>query len=73
MNVGRKEYSQCQCGRIQQAELKKCKVIDDIYVELYCPRCRQTMRHLLCGDKEEDIYIYYDVTKDLRFYNYTTK
>lgn len=74
MNADRQEYCQCeQCGHIHKEELKNCKIIDDMYIDIWCPRCREIRAHLLCGNKEEDLYYYSDVTKDFRYYDYKTK
>ena len=66
------QWVQCECGLVHKADLKKCNIIDDIYVELWCSRCHKISHQLLCGDKAEDIYILYDSSKDVRFYQYNT-
>ena len=68
MNAGQKEYCQCTCGFIHKEDLRNYNIIDDIYVTMKCPRCRGETNHLLCGENEEDIYLYYDVVKDQRYY-----
>lgn len=74
MDVGRREYCQCgHCGSIHSVDLNGCKIIDDLYTILYCPDCHIKTKHLLCGDKEEDIYITYNLNIDPRYYEYRTK
>ena len=67
-----KEYVQCQnCGHIYR--IKEKFNIEDLYVQIRCPKCRGETTHLLCGDKEEDLYFTYNVNIDQRYYNYNTK
>lgn len=71
MNSGRWErrtFIQCQtCGKIYQIP---CRVeIDKLYVTTDCPHCGE-VTGLNLGDKEEDVYFYYNVNLDCRHYNY---
>ena len=69
MSAGRKKketWIQCnECGNIHRIQ---CSVpVEELYVIAKCPRCG-FMTGLNLGDKKEDIYIYYDATKDERYY-----
>lgn len=69
MDSGRKKqntFVQCQtCGEIYQIPYEV--EIDKLYIEADCPKCgHQTGLNL--GDKEEDIYFYYNVNLDNRYY-----
>ena len=61
-------YVQCQCcGEIHQTKVHSMSE-DDLYIEEYCPKCRDETKHLLCGENKEDVYIYYNVNLDPRIY-----
>ena len=62
------EYLQCcHCGRIHKQQVQ-CKN-DDLYIDgIQCKRCHQTVKHLRCGESTSDVYMYYDVVLDERFY-----
>lgn len=66
--MGDKVWMQCQqCGTLHQVKTKDTSE-DDLYIEEYCPKCRDGTKHLWCGEQKEDIYIYYNVNADPRFY-----
>ena len=69
MSTGRKKketWIQCnECGKIHQ--IQRSVPVEELYTTAKCPRCG-FMTGLNLGDKQEDIYIYYDVTKDERYY-----
>lgn len=67
MSTGlKKTWIQCnECGAIYQ--IPRSVPIDKLYVTSCCPECGY-MTGLNLGDKEEDIYLYYDYTKDSRWY-----
>lgn len=71
MVTGNKEkgcWIQCtQCGEVYYIEREV--PIDRLYVASYCPGCGHT-KGLNCGDKEEDVYTYYDPCLDGRYYTY---
>ena len=72
MSKAKTEYLQCcNCGHIHQEKIL-CRD-DDLYVLTNCDCCKEIVNHLRCGENQEDIYKYYDCTKDFRFYNYKTK
>lgn len=62
------EYLQCcNCGNIHIQQIQ-CND-DDLYVNnIKCNKCKQTGRHLRCGDDPSDVYMYYDVVLDRRYY-----
>ena len=64
-------WVQCvQCGELHKVP-SKCASIsdDDLYTELiFCPKCRDETKHLWCGQDETEIYIYYNVNIDPRYY-----
>lgn len=63
------EYFQCcQCGAVHIDDISKCEIEDDIYVYTQCLKCRDVTKHLMCGDREEDIYRYYNPVMDKRYY-----
>ena len=59
-------YIQCQtCGEIYKIPRKV--EIDTLYVDTHCPNCGVTTG-LNLGDKEEDLYFYYNANLDYRYY-----
>lgn len=73
MSRGYGEYLQCcHCGHIHKQQIQ-CND-DDLYVDgIQCTKCGYKTKHLRCGEDPSDVYIYYDVVLDDRFYNYKTK
>jgi hypothetical protein len=70
MDAGKEigSYVQClSCGHIYTIEHKIPTGVS--VVKSYCPRC-EWQKGLNCGDKEEDIYYFYDPGLDERYYNY---
>lgn len=68
MNRERDEYLQCCCcGHISKQQIQ-CND-DDLYIDgVECEKCRQEVKHLRCGEDSSDVYMYYDVVLDKRFY-----
>lgn len=61
-------WLQCSvCGHIHKKKMIY-DVEDDLYIEEICPRCRGKTRQLVCSEKEDDIYMYYNVNVDPRYY-----
>lgn len=59
-------WIQCQsCGNIYHIE--KDVPIDQLYVASTCPKCNGK-KGLNCGSDKNDIYLFYDCTKDPRWY-----
>ena len=67
MGGKREEYLQCnKCGHIAKSEIR-CRD-DDLYIRNYCPQCEEATTHLRCGEQPEEIYRFYDVVNDPRYY-----
>lgn len=63
------EIFQCSCcGTIHKVDKKYKPENDQIYVPLWCEKCRDQTMQLYCGDDIDQIYALYDVTKDERYY-----
>ena len=61
-------WGQCQvCGHLHMVETKDIPE-GDLYIEEYCPKCRDGTKHLYCGENREDVYIYYNLNIDPRYY-----
>lgn len=68
MNGKEQTYIQCQnCGHLYTVQ-KKIPISASI-IKAKCPKCEYE-RGLNCGDKEEDIYMCYNVNLDPRWYEY---
>ena len=73
--MGDKVYVQCQCcGEVHKVKSKDATISDDdLYtVPIYCHRCRDECKHVLIGDKQEDIYVVGDTFLDKRYFIYKT-
>ena len=69
MKKVRSEYLQCcSCGSIHKQQVQ-CND-DDLYIKTKCEKCKDVVTHLRCGEQYEDIYEFYDITLDSRYYNY---
>lgn len=69
--MGTREKSQYQCvncGTLSWIEDPPDIDENELYIEMKCKHCHRMTKHLWVGDQPEDKYIYYDVTKDSRFY-----
>jgi hypothetical protein len=67
--MGEKGYYQCRsCGFIHKEKIKFN--INDLYIDMICPKCKKKIPHLWVGEKPEDIYLYFDNTLDPRYFNY---
>lgn len=68
-------YVQCQvCGIVHKVQSKETSISDDdLYTEVFCPKCRDGTQHLWCGEDETEIYVYYNLNVDPRYYKYNTK
>lgn len=69
MDTGKERtWVQClNCGHIHIVERKI--PISVSVVKCECPRC-EYLKGINCGNKEEDVYIFYDPGLDERYYNY---
>lgn len=69
MGDKKKAQFQCMhCGTLHWIEDPPNINDNELYVTLKCGHCRQMAKHLWVGEQDEDKYIYYDVTKDSRYY-----
>lgn len=58
---------QCQrCGHVHKTKVQLSD--DDLYVYKYCPKCRDETSSLYCGKDKTDVYIYYNINLDARYY-----
>ena len=63
------KFYQCtRCGKVIKHN-KDIKLIDDIYANIHCKECGHESFLYLCDDPN-DIYMYYDVNKDGRYFTY---
>ena len=70
MNKG--VWAQCQsCGELHKRTIEYN--IEDIYIKLNCPGCKDNTVHLICSEDENEIYHLYNLNADPRYYNYKTK
>ena len=66
-------WVQCaRCGKFHRVKSKNASISDDdLYTEpIFCPRCRDGTKHLLIGEKQEDIYWLGDSHLDERYFIY---
>ena len=68
--MGDMVWVQCQaCGKLHKIKNKDASISDDaLYIQLHCPHCRDSTKHLNCGEDETEIYYYYNVNLDPRYY-----
>jgi hypothetical protein len=64
----RAQFQCMNCGTLSWIEDPPDIDEDEIYIKEWCRHCKQTANHLWVGEQPEDLYIYYDVTKDPRYY-----
>ena len=63
------EIFQCSCcGSIHKVDRKYKPQGYNIYVTLWCEKCKKCTTQLYCGDDEDGIYEFYDVNIDPRIY-----
>ena len=61
-------WTQCtQCGNIDFLNISV--PVDTLYITTTCKKCKNN-KALNCGDKQEDIYMYYNSSLDRRYYQY---
>ena len=61
-------YAQCQvCGALHKIKMKDISD-EDLFIDEYCPWCRDGTKHLWCGEDETEIYYYYNANLDPRYY-----
>lgn len=73
MRGKQKAQFQCiNCGTIHWMEDPPDTGEDELYIKLKCNRCNKIVKHLWVGTEPGDEYLYYDVTKDKRYFIYNT-
>lgn len=69
MGDKRKAQFQCMnCGTIHWIEDPPNIDENELYIKIKCRCCRKTANHLWVGIEPGDEYLYYDVTRDGRYY-----
>ena len=69
MGKKQKAHFQCMhCGHLHWIEDPPKIDEDELYIEMRCKKCKCITNHLWVGETPEDLYQYYDVTKDSRYY-----
>jgi hypothetical protein len=70
MGTEKEVYGYVQCLRCGYIYIVQRKIPTNVsVVKSCCPRC-QWNKGLNCGDQLDDIYEFYDVTLDGRYYSY---
>lgn len=64
----RAQFQCMNCGYLHWLENPPNIDEDDLYIKMACKHCKTITNHLWVGNREEDKYIYYDVTKDSRYF-----
>jgi hypothetical protein len=76
--MGEERWVQCQvCGETHRVTIHSLS--EDnlytmahcpycLYTMIYCPHCRDETKHIWCGENETEIYCYYNLNVDPRFY-----
>jgi transcription elongation factor Elf1 len=69
MSTKQKSRFQCMnCGHLHWIEDQPEIDENELYIEIRCKKCKQVVNHLWVGNVPEDLYLYYDVTKDSKYY-----
>ena len=65
-------WVQCvRCGHLHKVKSKNASISDDdLYIENFCPKCRDGTKHLLIGENQEDVYWLGDSYLDERYFIY---
>ena len=74
--MGEKVWIQCaRCGHLHRVANQEASISDDdLYTEpIFCTHCRDGTKHLLIGERKEDVYWLGDSILDERIYKYNTK
>lgn len=67
------QYQCMNCGALYWIEDPPDIDEDEIYIKMKCKCCGKETNHLWVGDDSADLYLYYDVNVDPRYYKYNTK
>jgi hypothetical protein len=71
--MGDKSKAQFQCvscGHLSWIDDPPDIDEDELYIKLRCSKCKQMVNHLWVGTEPGEEYIYYDTTKDARYFIY---
>lgn len=71
--MGDKVWVQCQCcGKTHRVKNKDASISDDdLYTEpIFCPRCRESTKHLVIGEYQDGIYEAGNTFLDERYFIY---
>lgn len=64
-----KAQFQCMnCGTLSWMEDPPDIDESELYIKIRCNHCKQMTNQLWVGNKPEDLYLYYDVNVDPRYY-----
>ena len=69
--MGEKQKAQYQCmncGHLHWIEDPPNIDEDELYIRMKCESCKKTANHLWVGEDPSDLYLYYDLNKDSRYY-----
>lgn len=62
-------YWQCQqCGKIHQIDDKYKPKGDNIYITLWCDKCKEYVQMLDCGTDVDALYETYNLNVDPKYY-----
>jgi DNA-directed RNA polymerase subunit RPC12/RpoP len=64
----RAQYQCMNCGTIHWMEDPPDIDKDELYTKVKCKKCQRMTNHLWVGDVPEDTYLYYDLSKDGRYF-----
>ena len=66
-----KAFYQClHCGAVHKIEEDKMEISDELYSDVWCPRCRAVTKQLWVGSKPEEVIELCDMGLDSRYYSY---
>ena len=64
----RVQFQCMNCGHLYWIEDPPKIDEDELYMKMKCGRCKEMTQHLWVGERDEDKYVYYDLSKDLRYF-----
>ena len=69
MGDKKKAQFQCMnCGHLHWIEDPPDIDEDELYTKLWCKCCKCDTNQLWVGERPEDLYIYYDLNRDPRYF-----
>lgn len=72
-NERRSQYQCMNCGSLYWIEDPPDIDEDELYIKMKCKHCGKETNHLWVGNDPADLYLYYDVNADPKYYEYNTK